>query len=78
MEYIDGTLAYLGPAVERNSRRWDMGWEGLSPTGRNPGSHQEAVGQMKEWLKGRGRWLDENIHTLRHYAHPSRNKVYNH
>ena len=74
MEYIDGTLAYLGPAVERNSRRWDMGWEGLSPTGRNPGSHQEAVGQMKEWLKGRGRWLDENIHTLRHYAHPSRDR----
>lgn len=81
LSYIDETLAYLGPAVERNNQRWNEAmteWEPLSPASRNAHSHAEAVEQLKEWLYERGIWLDENFHTIRQYCHPSRNKVYNH
>lgn len=81
MNYIDETLEYLGPALERNNQRWEAeitGWNGLEPAERNVHSHEEAVTQMKEWLLDRGEWLDAHIDILRQYAHPSRNKVYNH
>ena len=81
MEYIDDTLEYLGPALERNNQRWAAeieGWEGLLPAERNLHSHGEAVAQLKEWLLARGAWLDAHIDILRQYSHPSRNKVYNH
>ncbi|HIS01304.1 MAG TPA: CotH kinase family protein [Candidatus Excrementavichristensenella intestinipullorum] len=79
MDYIDQTLAYLGPAVERNNQRWQQAmtqWEPLSPVERNAHSHEEAVEQLKQWLVDRGNWLDQNLHTLWQYCHPSRNKTY--
>lgn len=79
MDYIDRTLAYLGPAVERNNRRWAdeiAGWNTLEPGERAVTSHEDGVRQLKQWLTLRGEWLDENIHTLRQYAHPSRNRAY--
>lgn len=81
LNYIDETLAYLGPAVERNNQRWNDAmtqWEPLTPEERNLHSHEEAVDQLKEWLYERGIWLDENIHTIRQNCHPSRTKVYDH
>ncbi len=79
MNYIDQTLAYLGPAVERNNQRWQHAmtqWEPLTPVERNAHSHEEAVEQLKQWLVERGNWLDQNLHTLWQYCHPSRNKTY--
>lgn len=81
MEYMDQTIAYLGPAAERNNIRWSdeiAGWDGLTEAERNVHSQEEALVQLKEWIQARGRWMDGNIHTLRQYAHPSRNKAYNH
>ena len=84
MDYIDSTLEYLGPAIERNNARWageisgEVSWEALLPKVRDLHSHEEAVQQLKDWIIRRGAWLDENIHALRQYAHPSRDKVYNH
>lgn len=81
LDYIDQTLAYLGPAVERNNQRWAVEmsqWNLLIPEERNVHSHQEAVNYLKEWLVARGKWLDENFHVMRQYAHPSRNKAFNH
>lgn len=81
LNYIDDTLAYLGPAVDRNSERWNEAmtqWEPLIPVSRNVYSTEEAAEQLKEWLYERGLWLDENIHTIQQYCHPSRNKVYDH
>ena len=81
LNYIDETLEYLGPAIERNNERWSEAmeeWEPLKPASRNLYSHEEAVEQLKEWLVGRGHWLDENIHTIRQHSHYSRNKTYNH
>ena len=77
--YIDETLAYLGPAIERNTRRWSEAvtqWEPLIPAERNAYSTQEAADQLKRWLIERGHWLDNNIHTLQQYCHESRNKNY--
>lgn len=79
--YIDETLEWLGPAAERNNFRWGKTirtWDGLRPEERNLHSHSEAVAQLKKWLTERGTWLDYNIHAMRQYAHPSRNKKYNH
>ncbi len=81
MGYIDETLAFLGPALERNNQRWAAeiaGWNGLADVERNLHSHEAAVEQLKEWLLKRGAWLDSNMHTLQQYAHPSRNKSFNH
>ena len=80
-DYIDETLDYLGPAVERNNKRWAASfteWQPLVPKKRNLKTHEEAVDQLKTWLHERGEWLDENIHTLNQYCHQSRNKNYNH
>ncbi len=76
--YVDETIAYLGPAVMRNNERWNVEWEGLIPAERNLHSYEEAAEQLKDWIRGRGKWLDEYIPTLKQYCHPSRNKVYNH
>ncbi len=79
--YIDETLKFLGPAVERNNERWEAeikGGGGLIPEERNLHSHEEAVEQLKGWLVARGEWLDENVHALEQYGHYSRNKVYEH
>jgi hypothetical protein len=81
MDYIDGTLEYLGSAVDRNNERWALEiteWNELELLERNLHSHEEAVGQLKGWLKRRGRWMDDNLHTLRKFSHFSRNKVYHH
>lgn len=81
LNYIDETLDWLGPAVERNNARWSYAitsWDGLVPEERNLHSHREAVAQLKDWLVERGAWLDYNIHTLQQHCHPSRNKKFNH
>lgn len=79
--YMDETLEWLGPAIERNNLRWADAitqWEPLTPQERNDYSQEEAVERMKRWIHQRGEWLDENIHGLKAEGHPSRNKVYNH
>ena len=79
--YIDETLEWLGPAIDRNTERWRESieeWEPLMPEERNVYSQEEAVAQVRSWLHERGEWLDENIHALQARAHPSRNHAYNH
>lgn len=81
MSYMDETLAYLGPAIDRNFAVWGdtfTSYRALIPDERNPDSFEEAVEQLKDWLHERGEFLDESMHTLNQYAHPSRNKIYNH
>ncbi|MBE5869837.1 MAG: spore coat protein CotH [Lachnospiraceae bacterium] len=81
VKYMDDTIAYLGPALERNNARWAREieeWKPLLPKERNVQSYEEAVKKMKRWLIKRGQWMDRHIDSLRQYGHPSRNKVYNH
>jgi hypothetical protein len=78
--YIDETLSYLEPAIARNEARWQSIYAADTKQflDRMPEDHATAVQHMKEWLKERGTWMDENIHILRQYCHPSRNKNYLH
>lgn len=81
MNYIDDTIRWLGPAVQRNSERWSDAYteyEPLKPLSRNVHSLDEAVNQLKTWLCRRAGWLDKNIDAVSSFAHPSRNKEYNH
>ena len=81
MNYIDETIAYLGPAVERNFEVWGYSFEDyrpLEPDSRNPDSFEDAVEQLKTFICDRGSWMDEFIETVQQYGHPSVNKRYNH
>lgn len=81
---IDDTLAYLGPAVERNNQRWAAqltSWGPLKPlesdpADRNVYSHEAAVEQLKDFIHQHGRWMDKNIDLLKQYSNESRNKAY--
>lgn len=87
LNYIDQTIAYLGPAIARNDQVWGYSYDpeqldnyqrrrpdpGQSLESVNPGSYQEAVDWMKSFLLERGAWLDENLVSLRQYCHLSRN-----
>lgn len=86
LEYIRATVAYLGPAIERNDAAWGFSYdpsqlsrrekhiprEGENEAEINPSSYEEAVAWMSEFVVERGNWLDENITSLRQYCHPSK------
>ncbi len=80
-EYIDGTLAFLGDAVGRDSARWAeyLASDPLlekEQIGRNPHSQREAVEMLKDNLFSRLKWLDENVDYLRQYSAASANKKF--
>ena len=80
-QYIDDTIAYLGPAIDRNFQVWGYTFTEylpLSPTERNPADYEEAVEQMKDFIHTRGTWMDKHIEILRQYCHESKNKKFNH
>ncbi len=85
-KYIDDTLEWLGPAVDRNYARWKTAYEtdmlstpkGEAPVERNQHTPEEAKKFLKDWIVERGIWLDNNIDVLNHYAHPSRTKDWEH
>ena len=76
-EYIDSTIDYLGPAIQRNNQIWGYSMEKdfiqnpnntyqvVYPLSRNPKSYQQAVDQLKKAISQRGKFLDENIETLK-------------
>ena len=86
LNYIDETLEYLGPAIERNNEKWgysftddfiysdDSLYQSLHPRKRNPSSYEEAVNDLKEMVVARGKFMDENIETLYSRCHESLNK----
>ena len=78
-EYIDGVISYLGPAIERNGKRWASSFENdtlLEPAERNLHSYGEAVSQLKNFFKERTEWLDDNIESLKQYSAESKIKKY--
>ena len=80
-QYIDDTVAFLGPAIDRNFEVWGYSFEDykpLYPINRNPENHQQAVQQLKDFIHERGKWMDENIDTLLQYCHESKVKKFNH
>ncbi len=86
MNYVDETVAYLGPAVDRNFTVWNDTFDEekmqseivLNDPWRNPESYAEAVEQLKTHIQKRGSYLDEHIDTLRQFCSESATKKYNH
>ena len=81
LNYIDGTVNYLGSAIDRNFEKWGYTFlpeNDLLPEGRKIGSYEEALEQYKSEIIKRGNWLDQNIERLHEFSHPSVNKKYNH
>lgn len=82
LQYVDDTVAYLGPAIERNYEKWgySFGKESdlLIPEERNPRSYEEAVNQLKTCISERIAYMDENIERLRLVGHESLNKKFRH
>lgn len=79
--YIEETAAYLGDAVNRNYERWGYVFSLekplLTPADRELHSYEEALSQMKDFLRERIAWMDENIDALRQYSAESKVKKYN-
>ena len=81
MDYIDQTIAYLGPAIERNFDKWGYSFQPehnlLKGEGREICSYEEAISQLKEFLIKRGNWMDQNIDAIREFSAESAVKKYN-
>lgn len=79
--YIDETVAYLGDAIERNYDRWGYSFEEeydmLKPEHRNPRTYAQSIRQLKTFIKERGRWIDDNIESIRQYSSASKIKKFN-
>lgn len=77
--YMDGVVEYLGPAIERNYQVWGYSfspaYDLLIPSERNPRSYEEAVDNVKNFLRQRTAWMDKNIETLRQYSADSSTKT---
>ncbi len=75
-EFIDETIEWLGPAVDRNFEKWgysfDESSDRLIPHERNPRSYDQAVEQMRNCLKKRLVWMDKNIESLKQYSAASK------
>ncbi len=80
-QYIDETVAYLGPAVERNFEKWGYSfgaeYDYLTPAERNVRSYDEAIAQVKDCISNRIDHMDSNLDRLYYLCHGSTNKVYN-
>lgn len=80
--YIDSVIEYLGPAIDRNFEKWGHTflpeWDGrLYDYQRNIHSYDDAVSQLKDYIKNRCEWMNENIDSLRQYSAESKVKKYN-
>lgn len=80
LNYIDETIDYLGPAIQRNYEVWGYTfgtkYDMLQPTERNPRNYDQAIDQLKTCIVKRGVYMDENIENLLAYSHKSVNKKY--
>ncbi len=79
--YIDDTVDYLGPAIERNFVRWGDTFTDeknkYTDVERNAHSYKEAIDDLKSAIHERGEWLDNSIESLRQFSHQSKVKEYN-
>lgn len=79
--FIDGTVEYLMPAIERNYEKWGYTftkeYDLMNPEYRNPRTYAQAVEQLKDFLSKRIAFMDENIEAIKQYSAESKTKKYN-
>ncbi|MFO3714361.1 CotH kinase family protein [Oribacterium sp. P9] len=77
--FLDETVAYLGPAIERDWARWGYFYkdgdyltsDSSEQTDRNTKSHAEEVERIKKVLSEHGKWLDKHMDTLYQFVDPN-------
>lgn len=81
-KYIDETIDYLGPAIQRNFEKWNYSFEDendlLIGEERHIHSYEEAVNQLKTFIKDRGDFLDKHIDAINLFSHESKIKKFLH
>jgi len=86
LRYIDDTVAYLGPAIDRNFEKWGysfnstyngVNYDYLKPAERNVRSYEQAIQQLKDCISLRIKHMDDNLDRLYILCHGSMNKKYN-
>ncbi len=74
LSQIDEYVLTLGGAIDRNFKVWGYTfYEGMlsndaQGNSRDPGSYEEAISQLKECIRLRGEFLDNNIEELYRYS----------
>lgn len=87
-QYIDDTVEYLGPAIDRNYEKWGYSFQSeyngknydyLTPEERNVRTYEEAIEQLKGCISQRIEHMDANLERLLILCHESLNKknIYN-
>lgn len=88
LTYVDQVEEWLGSAIDRNYEVWGFSFDPNQVSSRerrrpeigsdltleelNPGSYEQAIDWMEDYMIDRGRWMDEHIESLRQYCHPSK------
>lgn len=57
IKYIDDTVSFLGPSIERDRLRWKY-----------EGDYNTEIEEMKLVIREHGRWLDENMDSLYQFS----------
>lgn len=76
-KYIDDTIEYLGPAIDRNYKRWPSIMNKnfiIEESKNNKNTYKSNVDYLKTKIRERTKFLDKNIEYLRYYSHRSKNK----
>lgn len=78
IKYIDDTVDYLGPAQDRDWKRWEQGYtskylidvedENGNIIDRNTNTYKSEISKIKNILIKHGTWLDENIDSLYQFS----------
>lgn len=64
MKYIDDTVSFLGPSIERDILRWKY-----------DGEYNTEIEKMKLVIREHGKWLDENLDSLYQFAEFDENEA---
>lgn len=87
LQYIDDTIAYLGPAIERNYEKWGYSfcsryqgrdYDFVTPSYRNVRTYDQSIRQMKDAITARLSIMDNSLDRLYSLCHASTNKYFNH
>jgi hypothetical protein len=64
MAYIDSTVNYLGPAIDRNFQRWPILSSYIWPNAYIGITYQNEITYFKNWINNRLIWMDANMPYL--------------
>lgn len=61
---VDAMVAEIGPAAQRNFDRWEVLGEYVWPNSYIGNTYQQEINFLKDWLRDRLVWIDQNIENI--------------